>query len=134
MVEATPALREQPPSGGCVLKLNTSGIGAVAIGTAAFGRLCVETTFSSIMIYSQEQPPSGGCVLKQGFGNTCKPQKAQPPSGGCVLKLTTENTSLSAKAQPPSGGCVLKRFNKLLVKLLLDPAAFRRLCVETGYG
>ena len=64
MVEATPALREQPPSGGCVLKLNTSGIGAVAIGTAAFGRLCVETTFSSIMIYSQEQPPSGGCVLK----------------------------------------------------------------------
>ena len=57
----------------------------------------------------------------------------QPPSGGCVLKQSYRQVSLYQTDQPPSGGCVLK-----LVKLFLHfavffyPAAFRRLCVETG--
>ena len=33
--------------------------------------------------------------------------------------------------QPPSGGCVLKLAVLYLFVLLLLPAAFRRLCVET---
>ena len=33
----------QPPSGGCVLKLNLRSLIAFASAPAAFGRLCVET-------------------------------------------------------------------------------------------
>ena len=36
-------LEDQPPSGGCVLKLYNQGIRSYADKTAAFGRLCVET-------------------------------------------------------------------------------------------
>ena len=35
--------REQPPSGGCVLKHAESATPMIAILAAAFGRLCVET-------------------------------------------------------------------------------------------
>ena len=57
---------DQPPSGGCVLKLKGHDLLDVGLGytPAAFRRLCVETmliAFSSIPHY---QPPSGGCVLK----------------------------------------------------------------------
>ena len=34
--------------------------------------------------------------------------------------------------QPPSGGCVLKHFGKDVVDAWYEPAAFRRLCVETN--
>ena len=34
--------------------------------------------------------------------------------------------------QPPSGGCVLKHFDSFRVGVLLRPAAFGRLCVETA--
>ena len=37
--------RRQPPSGGCVLKLERMGLDAESIVPAAFGRLCVETSF-----------------------------------------------------------------------------------------
>ena len=33
--------------------------------------------------------------------------------------------------QPPSGGCVLKRIRPKKGLEMMDPAAFRRLCVET---
>ena len=56
----------------------------------------------------------------------------QPPSGGCVLKRRRLVCDGGATCQPPSGGCVLKR--ELLGEkgLIANPAAFGRLCVETG--
>ena len=50
----------QPPSGGCVLKLDGLVVGI--------------------------QPPSGGCVLKHQLILTILAALIQPPSGGCVLK------------------------------------------------
>ena len=58
--------REQPPSGGCVLKL-----------------LRKHKSFTK----RAKQPPSGGCVLKQDCRSVQKIVHSQPPSGGCVLKL-----------------------------------------------
>ena len=56
----------------------------------------------------------------------------QPPSGGCVLKLPPYRPLLESGRQPPSGGCVLKHRLHQEHLLPLQPAAFRRLCVETG--
>ena len=36
------------------------------------------------------------------------------------------------RGQPPSGGCVLKQTMEWPVGCIINPAAFRRLCVETG--
>ena len=58
----------------------------------------------------------------------------QPPSGGCVLKLESEQYGGAGAVQPPSGGCVLKQLLILLLQLLILPAAFGRLCVETVFG
>ena len=77
---------------------------------AAFRRLCVETTTFVFKELGFNQPPSGGCVLKHLPARLRRHPRRQPPSGGCVLKL-------------------------LLLPKLNDnpkPAAFRRLCVETG--
>ena len=38
---------DQPPSGGCVLKRATNHTAPPRVQSAAFGRLCVETTFFS---------------------------------------------------------------------------------------
>ena len=54
----------QPPSGGCVLKLNEA----------------------SPLVQAATQPPSGGCVLKHVPVNGGADFVFQPPSGGCVLK------------------------------------------------
>ena len=77
--------------------------------TAAFGRLCVETTL----------PTFTRCV-------TC-----QPPSGGCVLKPVIWPPPLLTVGQPPSGGCVLKPPIFMNTPLIPKTAAFGRLCVET---
>ena len=59
---------------------------------------------------------------------------AQPPSGGCVLKLYPLAVFRPHKRQqPPSGGCVLKPMSRTVSELVAMPAAFGRLCVETGY-
>ena len=61
----------QPPSGGCVLKLEALGNVQLGQQPAAFGRLCVETIWSLAEMVRPSavspQPPSGGCVLKR-FG------------------------------------------------------------------
>ena len=62
--EIAPMIRDQPPSGGCVLKLHES----------------------SAVVLITNQPPSGGCVLKQQQLTTTDFRRDQPPSGGCVLK------------------------------------------------
>ena len=58
----------------------------------------------------------------------------QPPSGGCVLKQDRQSQSNQRLFQPPSGGCVLKHGEEDFDALLILPAAFRRLCVETRYA
>ena len=85
-----------------------------------------------MIFQEQNQPPSGGCVLKRHacrFGRTFG---FQPPSGGCVLKPVMKIKSPAYVAQPPSGGCVLKQTFQILSYYITLPAAFRRLCVETG--
>ena len=49
-----------------------------------------------------------------------------------MLKLVSAALSMVPPAQPPSGGCVLKQDKDFLRRSGLAPAAFRRLCVETG--
>ena len=102
----------QPPSGGCVLK-----------------------HFSSFLRSNVGyQPPSGGCVLKPGSWSPNSIIYAnQPPSGGCVLKQSSSKQIINQHmAQPPSGGCVLKPAQDWRTTTTTIPAAFRRLCVETG--
>ena len=106
----TAAVFDQPPSGGCVLKLPMTG-GSPAVGSpAAFGRLCVETEYGNSIIRMVSQPPSGGCVLKRSVGHYQYKWLTQPPSGGCVLK---------------------QRHLRINVGVCF-PAAFGRLCVETA--
>ena len=99
----------QPPSGGCVLKL-----------------------VKLFLLNNQAvQPPSGGCVLKLLRVRPESCQSAQPPSGGCVLKQQQPERIPTTYSQPPSGGCVLKLFGRRSELCRTQPAAFRRLCVET---
>ena len=70
MLKPKSALKEllgtdQPPSGGCVLKLLQN---------------------DKLPPLPGGQPPSGGCVLKHEFFAGFVADDAQPPSGGCVLK------------------------------------------------
>ena len=99
----------QPPSGGCVLK----------------------HTHLRPVNNSPRQPPSGGCVLKLHI-HLPRNLRSQPPSGGCVLKRIRHTSNSADSCQPPSGGCVLKPPLCLSNSILSFPAAFRRLCVETG--
>ena len=57
----------------------------------------------------------------------------QPPPGGCVLKLSNMLANNAIQVQPPPGGCVLKQFFDIGNWSMNDPAAFRRLCVETWH-
>ena len=102
--------RNQPPSGGCVLKPRCGITHTQATGPAAFGRLCVETCCAvALSLTDVSQPPSGGCVLKPSVRCANLPNRTQPPSGGCVLKLSVVPLGRRAAV----------------------PAAFGRLCVET---
>ena len=100
----------QPPSGGCVLKLNTPVIG----------------------ISYTVQPPSGGCVLKQTAANP--PCPARPPAAFRRLCVETRQTKSAPPKQNPAA------FRRLCVETMVSssaskprlPAAFRRLCVETA--
>ena len=58
---------------------------------------------------------------------------AQPPSGGCVLKQAAILYDGRSNLQPPSGGCVLKPRSSRTRRQGRQPAAFRRLCVETRW-
>ena len=122
----------QPPSGGCVLKHGLFCLRFGLFGPAAFGRLCVETVRVIFLLLESCQPPSGGCVLKLCKVGFCITIFCQPPSGGCVLKLILARAFIHMRFQPPSDGCVLKR-RRLVCDWRGDlPAAFGRLCVETG--
>ena len=122
----------QPPSGGCVLKLSNwentlSNIIQPPSGGCVLKRLCIRQYRHP----NWSQPPSGGCVLKPWRPLVVSGRISQPPSGGCVLKRFTMPSQGCWTIQPPSGGCVLKLFKSSDVTSATDPAAFRRLCVET---
>ncbi|EET43547.1 hypothetical protein NEISICOT_02635 [Neisseria sicca ATCC 29256] len=102
--------RNQPPSGGCVLKPG-------------------EDNYARAMVLTQ--PPSGGCVLKPLRERKTHLEPLQPPSGGCVLKPEKAINLELKPFQPPSGGCVLKPEQPKPHLSEDDPAAFGRLCVET---
>ena len=104
--------KNQPPSGGCVLKLQGGSINFCYGVPAAFGRLCVETMNFNEQDGFTVQPPSGGCVLKQQGINPAK-DRAEPAAFGRL--------------------CV-ETINHKVTDFLQNPAAFGRLCVETGNG
>ena len=56
-------LVDQPPSGGCVLKLIQNAVAAAIAPPAAFGRLCVET------YNTHGRPPTAG--VPAAFGRLC---------------------------------------------------------------
>ena len=109
MVNQAERLMVQPPSGGCVLK----------------------PANRHFFFRDKSQPPSGGCVLKPVREAAAGVDAHQPPSGGCVLKLRRARRYPTAPRQPPSGGCVLKPEELPGESQTAQPAAFRRLCVET---
>ena len=98
----------QPPSGGCVLKLLKSQVFLMLKPPAAFGRLCVETLDLSDKSSYNAQPPSGGCVLKLLI-NRSNIMSIEPAAFGRLCVETCLNHGEWLKIdQPPSGGCVLK--------------------------
>ena len=50
-----------------------------------------------------------------------------------MLKLARLAQKPQGLRQPPSGGCVLKHFRLVFTDVGAEPAAFRRLCVETVF-
>ena len=123
----------QPPSGGCVLKrLHTAEYPSDSPPQPPSGG-CVLKLVPPLPEVTQKpiQPPSGGCVLKRQAVAAVARQAVQPPSGGCVLKPDLRRREILDLTQPPSGGCVLKPMNHSQAGPLIQPAAFRRLCVET---
>ena len=124
-------LFDQPPSGGCVLKPSRSCVSFFDCEPAAFRRLCVETIELELMDeYGMPAAFRRLCVETSRL-HRYHPARNQPPSGGCVLKLTSNRCFDAIVNQPPSGGCVLKQAEQPKHYQQSEPAAFRRLCVET---
>ena len=102
--------REQPPSGGCVLKLNVPSHIPVYFRVAAtFGWLCVETLNEMSLIARSLAATFGWLCVETRAQEWSNSSNAQPPSGGCVLKQARHNHYRESQPQPPSGGCVLKQ-------------------------
>ena len=99
---------------------------------AAFRRLCVETNYK-LYIDCERFPAAFRrlCVETLSINRSGKTWQTQPPSGGCVLKLYLLIWQFCLIFQPPSGGCVLKLYRAEQLEREGEPAAFRRLCVET---
>ena len=154
--QSTKQRLNQPPSGGCVLKLKAGKQRFQCIWSQPPSGGCVlKRHILSPIQRITGQPPSGGCVLKlrygadsllqsnpAAFGRLCVETQIrslgdpalnnQPPSGGCVLKLGETVVGQShTRLQPPSGGCVLKPTSCRQARRWPIPAAFGRLCVET---
>ena len=122
----------QPPSGGCVLKQTVKYCDTRTRIPAAFRRLCVETSaFQQSAELMQPAAFRRLCVETTSFLANTLATVAQPPSGGCVLKPARRLPLHHAAHQPPSGGCVLKLVITTESVRINNPAAFRRLCVET---
>ena len=149
----------QPPSGGCVLKLpfqttlvsryQPAAFGRLCVETvyiigtaagpapypAAFGRLCVETV-SLCFTLTIPSPAAFGrlCVETRSFFVSF--WRSEPAAFGrlCVETKHESRYKTRMHPQPPSGGCVLKLTPLLSEPNTINPAAFGRLCVETVFG
>ena len=101
--------RFQPPSGGCVLKRHLVQRPLIDIGPAAFGRLCVETTASLLLIAAYGGPAAFGRLCVETTARIMPGSNSGPAAFGrlCVETLTGVKYFVDI-AQPPSGGCVLK--------------------------
>ena len=105
-------LFNQPPSGGCVLKLFYAAAASCFIN----------------------QPPSGGCVLK-----LCLTRKATSRDCPAAFRRLCVETKSPIGLFTVSAPAAFRRLCVetcafFLLKLLHDPAAFRRLCVETSFS
>ena len=121
----------QPPSSGCVLKLLGLASPPPLHQSAAFERLCVETSanampgkiawsaaFERLCVETLLNNNATDCSNSAAFERLCvetqmKPTwyittMTQPPSSGCVLKHGCGLRKSATKTQPPSSGCVLK--------------------------
>ena len=72
-----------------MLKQGEDVVLGLDMAAAAFGRLCVETTRSDLIIFCTAQAAAFGrlCVETEMKKIPIIRDQAQPPSGGCVLKL-----------------------------------------------
>ena len=91
--------KNQPPSGGCVLKLRVDGVDVLAQMPAAFGRLCVETLNTPCSNPHRPQPPSGGCVGQHRYAQTdCL--HCVPAAFGRLCVETLDDVATLIKAKP----------------------------------
>ena len=117
-----------------MLKLIRQHIADNLARPAAFRRLCVETLFSySLWIHLNRQPPSGGCVLKHTSFRIIFAIVPQPPSGGCVLKQVKKEQQRQREQPAAFRRLCVETFVSAGSRLWREPAAFRRLCVETTF-
>ena len=77
----------QPPSGGCVLKLNEHAYSPRITRPAAFRRLCVETGNKKISMGDKDPAAFRRLCVETTIIGWLGRLGIQPPSGGCVLKL-----------------------------------------------
>ena len=99
----------QPPSGGCVLKLEDSGFVERYAPAAAFGRLCVET---------MNGLPPRSCTQAAAFGRLCVETANAAPTAARI----------SAAA---FGRLCVETLDVFVSHIASPAAAFGRLCVET---
>ena len=145
---------KQPPSRGCVLKLQILKKLKITAVAAAFARLCVETVLNTIapLLCPCSRLRAAVCwnidpilwMVRNGSSRL----RAAVCWNSPLLDLITHflgsrlraavcwnivlfNTNINPKLQPPSRGCVLKRRLPNIRVQNQAAAAFARLCVET---
>ena len=77
----------QPPSGGCVLKLEVVAQCPLSQYAATFGWLCVETLLHLNLTKGLIAATFGWLCVETAIHCSKSFLVTQPPSGGCVLKL-----------------------------------------------
>ena len=122
----------QPPSGGCVLKPVFIGHNVTSFDAAAFGRLCVETLpFLHLKIHSFAAAFGRLCVETSTIKRSILPKWGQPPSGGCVLKLLSWHYPCYRTDAAAFGRLCVETIHADQKARAFRAAAFGRLCVET---
>ena len=126
-------LISQPPSGGCVLKLQVAKHTQRRESPAAFGRLCVETWFL-ICRPVQNGPAAFGRLCVETHHQPLRNKSYRPAAFGRLCVETLVDNRVIATLQPAAFGrlCVETPMAWTLKTTICCPAAFGRLCVETS--
>ena len=82
-------MKNQPPSGGCVLKRHSPIYGRVSLQPAAFGRLCVETKHRHAL-YQRAQPAAFGRLCVETFWVRLHFRLAAPAAFGRLCVETSQ--------------------------------------------